>query len=200
MMDHALKPTADAAWVLEAVGYDPLREGSLELRFAISNGFLGIRGARAITRGARWVVPPHPYVAGLFDTLGPQPATPELVPAADWLQIRILLPSGPLVHHPGDASSHHMTLDVKRGALIGECCLLKAPGVGIRLRTLRGRCERAVGLQLIQFEIEDGEIEVTFEASFEGVNLAQGDHRGLATTAAISSGTRPTSCFDARGL
>ena len=29
MMDHALKPTADAAWVLEAVGYDPLREGSL---------------------------------------------------------------------------------------------------------------------------------------------------------------------------
>ena len=91
MMDHALKPTADAAWVLEAVGYDPLREGSLELRFAISNGFLGIRGARAITRGARWVVPPHTYVAGLFDTLGTKPAIPELVPAADWLKVRISL-------------------------------------------------------------------------------------------------------------
>ena len=35
MLDHALKPTADAAWVLEAVGYDPLREGSLELRFVV---------------------------------------------------------------------------------------------------------------------------------------------------------------------
>ena len=67
MMDHALKPTADTAWVLEAAGYDPLREGSLESRFAISNGFLGIRGARAITRGERWVIPPRTYVAGLFD-------------------------------------------------------------------------------------------------------------------------------------
>ena len=31
--------------------------------------------------------------------------------------------------------------------------------------------ERAVGLQLIQLEIEDGEVEVTLEASFEGMNL-----------------------------
>src|SRR5580693_7477212 len=115
-MKHALEPTANRAWVVDADGYDELREGSLESRFAISNGFLGVRGTRAISRGARWVAPPHTYVAGLFDTLGPKPATPELIPAADWLRIRILLPSGPLVHHPGDASSHHMTLDVKRGA------------------------------------------------------------------------------------
>src|ERR1700728_3925151 len=149
MMDHALKPTADTAWVLEAVGYDPLREGSLESRFAISNGFLGIRGARAITRGARWVVPPHTYVAGLFDTLGAKPAIPELVPAADWLKVRVSLSGKPLVHHPGDASSHRMMLDLKRGALIDECCLLKAPGVCIRLRTLRlvSINERALGLQ-----------------------------------------------------
>ena len=179
-MKHALEPTANRAWVVDADGYDELREGSLESRFAISNGFLGVRGTRAISRGARWVAPPRTYVAGLFDTLGPKPAAPELVPAADWLQIRILLPSGPLVHHPADASSHRMMLDVKRGALIGECCLLKAPGVGIRLRTLRvvSLSERALGLQLIQLEIEDGEVELTFEASFEGVNLAQGEHRG----------------------
>ncbi len=45
--------------------------------------------------------------------------------------------------------------------------------MGIRLRTLRlvSLSERAVGLQLIQLEIEDGEVEVTLEASFEGVNL-----------------------------
>jgi trehalose/maltose hydrolase-like predicted phosphorylase len=90
-----------------------------------------------------------------IDTLDPKPAAPELVPAADWLQIRILLPSGPLVHHPAEASSHHMMLDVKRGALIGKCCLLKTPGVGIRPRTLRvvSLSERALGLQLIQLEI-----------------------------------------------
>ena len=172
-MKQALEPTANRAWVVHADGYDELREGSLGSRFAISNGFLGVRGTRAIGRGGRWVAPPHTYVAGLFDTLGPNPAAPELVPAADWLQIRILLPGGHLVHHPADVSSHRMMLDVKRGALIGECCLLKAPGVGIRLRSLRvvSLSERALGLQLIQLEIEDGEVELTFEASFEGVNL-----------------------------
>ena len=45
--------------------------------------------------------------------------------------------------------------------------------MGIRLRTLRlvSMSERAVGLQLIQLEVEDGEVEVTLEASFEGINL-----------------------------
>ena len=169
-MKRALEPTANRSWVVDADGYDELREGSLESRFAISNGFLAVRGTRETRRGTRWVAPPHTYVGGLSDTLGPQPATPELIPAADWLQIRILLPSGPLVHRPGDASSHHMTLDVKRGALIGKCCLLKAPGVGIRLRTLPvvSLSERALGLQLIQLETEDGDVDVTFEASFEG--------------------------------
>jgi trehalose/maltose hydrolase-like predicted phosphorylase len=172
-MEDALAPTSDLAWVVDADGYDPLREGSLEARFAISNGFLGVRGTRPITRGARWVVPPHTYVAGLFDTPGTTPAISQLVPAADWLQVRILLPGGAVVHHPGDASSHHMTLDVKRGALLAECDLLKPADVRIRVRSLClvSLSERAVGLQLIHLEIEDGEVEVTFEASFEGVNL-----------------------------
>src|SRR5271170_3167270 len=172
-MDQALEPTADPAWVLDVEGYDPLREGSLESRFAISNGFLGIRGARATTRGARWIVPPRTYVAGLFDTSGTEGAAPGLVPAADWLQARILLPGGPLVHHPSDVSSHRMTLDVKRGALLAESRQLKASDVRIHLRTLRlvSLSARAVGLQLIQMEIEDGEVELTLEASFEGVNL-----------------------------
>ena len=67
-MEDILEPTADPAWVFGVDGYDPLRESSVELRFAISNGFLGVRGARSTTRGARWVVPARTYVAGLFDT------------------------------------------------------------------------------------------------------------------------------------
>src|SRR5271154_1895147 len=137
MMNDVLTPTSNAAWVLESAGYDPLREGSLESRFAISNGFLGIRAARAITRGARWVVPPRTYVAGLFDTPGAEPAPPELVAAADWLQVGILLPDGPLVHHPRDVSSHRMTLDLRRGTLLSEARQLKRPGLVIRLRALR---------------------------------------------------------------
>ena len=173
-MKHALDPTADPAWVIDANGYDALREGSYESRFAISNGFLGVRGTRAITRGARWIVPPHTYVAGLFDTPGAEHATlEELVPAADWQQVRISVPGGYLVHHPGDASDHRMTLDMRRGTLLAEFRVLRAPDVSIRLRTLRlvSMSERAIGLQLIQFEIEHGEVELILEASFEGLDL-----------------------------
>ena len=102
-MEQALLPTKDSAWTLSAEGYDPLREGSVKSRFAISNGFLGVRGARATTRGDRWVVPPRTYVAGLFDTLDAPGAIPGLVPAADWLKVRIVLPDGVLVRHPGEA-------------------------------------------------------------------------------------------------
>jgi trehalose/maltose hydrolase-like predicted phosphorylase len=177
-LDHALEPTPDSAWVLHAVGYDALRETSVESRFAISNGFLGVRAARGVTRGARWVAPPRTYVAGLFGTLGEEPSAPGLAPAADWLQVRILLPGGPLVHHPSDLSSHRMTLDVKRGALLSAFRRSKAPGakdpdVSIRGRTLRlvSLGERAIGLQLLQLEIAEGGVEITFEASLEGLDL-----------------------------
>src|ERR1700678_2524664 len=116
-MDQALQPTADPGWVLVEDGYDPLRESTLESRFAISNGFLGVRGARATTRGERWVVPAHTYVAGLFDTSSAAGAVPALTPAADWQKVRILLPGGPLARHPGDVARHRMTLDMKQGAL-----------------------------------------------------------------------------------
>src|SRR5271165_2386496 len=86
-MRDALRPTADPAWVLAAEGFDPLRESIFESRFAISNGFLGVRAARAVSRGARWVFPSRTYVAGLFDTPDPEHAVPVLVTAADWLRI-----------------------------------------------------------------------------------------------------------------
>jgi trehalose/maltose hydrolase-like predicted phosphorylase len=107
-------------------GYDALRESSVESRFAISNGFLGIRGGRSVTRGARWVVPARTYVAGMFDTPGTGSAAPGLVPAADWLRVRFMLAGGPMVHHPGDVSSHRTTLDLKRGALLSSARWSKA--------------------------------------------------------------------------
>jgi trehalose/maltose hydrolase-like predicted phosphorylase len=172
-MKHTLEPTVEPAWVLHAEGYDPLRESSVESRFAISNGFMGIRAARAITRGARWIVPPRTYVAGLFDTIGTEQAVPGLVPAVDWLHVRILLPGGLWAHHPNDVASHRMTLDMRRGVLLTEGHQLKVQSQAIRGRTLRlvSLSERAVGLQLIQLEFGIGEVEVTLEASFEGINL-----------------------------
>ena len=172
-MDQVLRPTVDTAWVLGEEGHDKLRESSHESRFAISNGFMGVRGARAATGGCRWAIPARTYVAGLFDTSDAEGATPDLVPAADWLRVRILLDGKPLVDDPGDLASHRMTLDMRRGVLLTECLQMNAPAVGVRLRTLRlvSLSDRSVGLQLIQLEIEQGEVEVSLEASFEGMNL-----------------------------
>jgi len=183
-MDHAAmdddpaRPTTDVAWLLHADGFDALREATIESRFAISNGFLGIRATRAITRGARWALPPRTYVAGLFGTPGTGPGEPGLIPAADWLQVSVKLPDGPLVHHPGDVTSHRITLDMKRGALHSESRGLKALGAGTpkmsgRATTLRlvSLADRAIGLQLLQFETDAGDAEMTLEASFEGLDL-----------------------------
>ena len=172
-MEEAMEATAHPAWVIDEAGCDPLRESSYESRFAFSNGFLGVRGARAINRAARSVGPARTYVAGLFDTPAIERPMPELVPAADWLRVRVLLAGGPLAHHIGEASSHRLTLDMKRGVLLTECRLLDGTAVSVRARALHlvSLSERAVGLQLIQLEVEHGEVEVTLEASFEGLDL-----------------------------
>jgi trehalose/maltose hydrolase-like predicted phosphorylase len=166
-----MEPTRDAAWSLATKGYDPLRESSTESRFAVSNGFLGVRGGRAVTRGARWVVPPRTYVAGLFDT--PDQAIPVLVPAASWLQVRISVPGKPLALDPFDVPSHRMTLDMKRGLVMTDWSHCQAGVATMRLRTLRlvSLSERALGLQVIRLDIEEGETEIAFEAGFEGLDL-----------------------------
>jgi len=173
MMERVFAPNADPNWVFQVDSYDSLREFSVESRFAISNGFLGVRGTRSTTRGARWVVPARTYVAGLFDMSGADHTTLGLIPAADWLWIRLLLPVGPLLHHPGDVQSHRMTLDMRRGALLSEGRHLKAPDLSLHVRTSRlvSLSDRAIGLQLIWLEIEEGQVDVTLEAAFEGAEL-----------------------------
>ncbi len=170
-MTPALRPTADPGWVIDQPGFDPLRDSSRQSRFAVSNGFLGVRAGRAINCGADGVVPPRTYVAGLFDCGGPERPIPALVPAADWLRVGIALPGGPAALNPDDVSSHYRTFDMRRGALLSGGHLVGVPGLAIRLRVLRlvSLSERAIGLQLIQIEVEQGEFDVTLEASFEGL-------------------------------
>ncbi len=172
-----LAATEDPAWVFTVDGFEPMLESSVESRFAISNGFLGVRGVRSTTRGERCVVPARTYVAGLFDSPGVKQDAQALVPVADWLNVRITLPDGPLVRHPADVPVHRMTLDMRRGAMLGESHHLSTPDIGLCARTLRlvSMSERAIGLQLIELEVEHGEVDVTFEASAEGTDL------GLAT-------------------
>jgi trehalose/maltose hydrolase-like predicted phosphorylase len=175
-MDAALAPTADPAWVLSADGYDALRETSVASRFSISNGLIGVRGERAITRGAGGAEV-RTYVAGLFGTPDRRVVSPGLVTAPDWLQVRVTLPDGPLVRHPAEVLTHHRTLDLRRGVLVSEAAAGRAgPSerwFGVHARTLRlaSQASRAIGLQLIAFEITDGALEVTFEAALDDTDL-----------------------------
>ncbi|HWJ17390.1 MAG TPA: glycosyl hydrolase family 65 protein [Geobacterales bacterium] len=173
IVKSALEPSEDRAWALATEGYDPLRESSIESRFAVSNGFLGVRAGRAVTRGARLVIPPRTYVAGLFDTPEAEHAIPVLVPAPSWLNVHISVPGKPLADHPFDVPSHQMTLDMRRGLVLTQWHHCHANEVSMHLRTLRlvSLSERAAGLQVIHLEIDKGEAEITLEASFEGLDL-----------------------------
>ena len=173
MMKDVLGPTEDPAWVLSVAGCDPLRESNYESRFAISNGFLGVRASRVVNRLARLALPARTYVAGLFDTPSAERLIPELVHAPDWQQTHIVLADGPLSHSTVELSSHRMTLDMRRGVLETECRLQGGTATDLRVRTLQlvSLSDRSVGLQLIQFDIENGETEITLEAGFEGLKL-----------------------------
>jgi len=173
LLGPALQPTANPAWVIAEEGYDPLRESTHASRFSISNGLMGIRGGNAVNRGRRWVAPRHTYVAGLFDQPDGEASIPALVPAADWLQVRILLPCEAQLQHADEVLSHRVTLDLRRGALLSDSRLLDPHGASGRMSTLRlvSLSHRAVGLQVIRLEIEAGEVEVTLEASCEGLDL-----------------------------
>jgi trehalose/maltose hydrolase-like predicted phosphorylase len=172
-MATALEPTADPAWVIGQHGFDPLRDSSRQSRFSISNGFLGVRGNRAINRGAKADVPPRTYVAGLFDIRGAEQPIPALVPVADWLRVNILLPGAASELNPEDVSDHYRTLDMRRGTLLTGGSLVGIPGLVIHLRVLRlvSLHERSIGLQLIELEVEQGVVDITFEASFDGLDF-----------------------------
>jgi len=171
--EQVLEPTADPAWILDQQGFDPLRDSSRESRFAISNGFLGIRGGRTIDRLPGTAIAPRTYVAGLFDSPHVDQPMSALVPAPDWLRIDISLSPQGSVPIVDDVSFRHRTLDFKRGALITEGGVENLPGKAMRLRVLRllSMHRRALGLQLVQLDVDAGAIEATLEASCEGLEF-----------------------------
>lgn len=170
---QALEPTVDPAWVLGQQGFDPLRDSSRESRFAISNGFLGVRGGRTIDRLPHTPVAPRTYVAGLFDVLAPDQPIPALVRAPDWLKLDISFSARDSDLTVNDVSFHHRMLDFRRGALLTESRIARSPGLAVRLRVLRlvSLHRRALGLQLVQLDVDAGAVEATLVASFEGVEF-----------------------------
>jgi trehalose/maltose hydrolase-like predicted phosphorylase len=181
-VEEALAPTSDPGWVLHEEGYDPTREAGIEARFAIGNGFIGVRGSRSVSRGPTWTSYQHniswaswprTYVAGLFDTPNTEPPVPALVPAPDWLRVRIWIDGKLALIRSGVLLAHHRWLDMRRGLLLTEW-RQKWDDRSLHMRTLRfvSQVDRGLGGQLLQLEVDGPPTEVQLEASFEAAGSA----------------------------
>ena len=181
-MHEALEPTRDAGWVLYHHGYSVLTESAVESRFALSNGFLGMRASRAVSRGptwlswlgyVRWTSWPRCYVAGLFDRPNTEPPVPALVPVADWSRVRILLDGKPQLLSEGKNLAGVRMLDLRRGVLLSELSHRSPDGITIAGSELRlvSMADRALGLQLLRFSLDRSGVEVKLEASFAMAGL-----------------------------
>jgi trehalose/maltose hydrolase-like predicted phosphorylase len=171
--ERALEPNTDPSWILDQQGFDPLLDSSRESRFAISNGFLGIRGGRTIDRLPGTAIAPRTWVAGLFDSLHVDQPMMALVPAPDWLRLDISLSQHASIANGADVSFQRRTLDFRRGALITESRIDNPAGRAMRLRVLRllSMHSRALGLQRVQLDVDADALEATLEASCEGLEF-----------------------------
>jgi trehalose/maltose hydrolase-like predicted phosphorylase/beta-phosphoglucomutase-like phosphatase (HAD superfamily) len=181
-MHPALEATGDPDWVISHEGYSVLTESSFESRFAIGNGFLGMRAARSASRGptwvswlgySRWASWPRCYVAGLFDTPNTEPPVPALVPVADWSRLRIFLNGEPLLAREGELLYGVRKLDMRRAALLSEWTHRTPAGITFMGRELRmvSQADRACGLQLFQFAVDREDVEITVDVSFAMAGL-----------------------------
>jgi trehalose/maltose hydrolase-like predicted phosphorylase len=176
-MTHALEPTRDPGWVLTHEGYDVLTENAVESRFALGNGFLGMRASRPVSRGPtwvswqgyiRWASWPRCYVAGLFDRPNTVPPVPALVPVADWSRVRLVLDDNPQLMLDGEFLASVRQLDLRRGMDLTDLSYRAHAGIIINGTELRlvSLADRAVALQLLRFSLDRDGIEVTLEANF----------------------------------
>ena len=144
---------------------------------AIGNGFLGVRGAPDVGRAASWLSMPRSlalvswprnYVAGLFDTPDLDPPVPVLMPAPNWLRLRIRINDVTL----RDLNATR-TLDLRRGAMISQWkCADPYPDLAIEKLRIASMADRAIGLQLLCLSgLEDG-VVVTLEAWFDRANVS----------------------------
>jgi len=91
---------------MEQDGYQAALEHEVESRFAISNGFLGVRASlEEPTIASR----PRTFITGLFDAPPGAVPPPRLVPGPDWLRLQVLVEGQPQPLDAGQTLAHRRT-------------------------------------------------------------------------------------------
>jgi trehalose/maltose hydrolase-like predicted phosphorylase len=138
-------------WVLESEGLDVRTERALESRFALSNGYLGVRSSLDIPSEAST---PRTYVSGFFDALPDRGNRPALVPVPGWLEIDVEV-DGKAVSWD-DVLAIRRRLDMLHGVLVTDASFrLRLEGV-LRLRTVRfvSLKQRELAVQLLGLSLD----------------------------------------------
>lgn len=148
-LDTLLQPPSAPEWRLEQPGYIPALEHEVESRLAVGNGFLGVRASLELPTLASH---PRTFVAGLFDMLDRDPPIPALVPAPDWMRLKLLTDDQPLAFENGVEVDGGRVLDFRRGLVVSEWRFRRGADHIIRLRTLRfvSLAQRALAGQIVQ--------------------------------------------------
>jgi trehalose/maltose hydrolase-like predicted phosphorylase len=146
-------PPPPDGWVVERSGYNPVSEASSETLFALSNGFMGIRGT-ADEDGPGSM--PGAYVAGLFD--GTTAGQEDLVVIGDWAATEIYVGGRALRPWEWPVLEHTRRLDLRALRLERTLRCVDPDGRTLRLRSQRiaSLADRHVGAIRIEFAIEDG--------------------------------------------
>jgi trehalose/maltose hydrolase-like predicted phosphorylase len=151
--EPAVAPPPADGWVVERTGYDPVTEASSETLFALSNGYLGIRGT-ADEDGPGSM--PGAYVAGLFD--GTVAGQEDLVVIGDWAATQITVDGRPMRPWEWRVLDHTRRLDLRALRLDRTLRCVDPDGRTLRLRSQRiaSLADRHVGAIRLELTIEDG--------------------------------------------
>ena len=149
---EAPEPAADG-WVIERTGYDPVTEASAESLFALSNGYMGIRGA--MDEGGPGSAP-GAYVAGLYD--GSEVGQEDLAVIADWAATEIAVDGRELQPWEWRVVEHRRRLDLRAMRLERTLRVEDPDGRLIRIRSQRlaSLADRHVGAARLAIAVEHG--------------------------------------------
>ncbi|MCC7105969.1 MAG: glycoside hydrolase family 65 protein [Chloroflexi bacterium] len=159
------EPPVEPLWRLDQPGYEPALERDVEARFAVSNGFLGVRASlEQPTTASR----PRTFIAGLFNVDPEGSGPPFLAPGPDWVRIAPRIDGETPSLSSEQTLSFKRTLDLRRGLLLSEWTCRGAAGPGFRLQTLRlvSLAHRGLAIQLARLDVFQ-DTAVTLEAWLE---------------------------------
>jgi trehalose/maltose hydrolase-like predicted phosphorylase len=159
-ISQILDEAAAVEWSIEDQGYEPAFEPEIESRFALGNGFLGLRGSLDLPGEASQ---PRTYVAGVFDLADTPPYVAALTPGPDCLEVEVRLDGEPVSVDKGQVAELRRVLDMRRGVLRSYWSHVTERGKELRIESARlaSLAHRNMGLQVVRLQCrQPGRVEL----------------------------------------